>query len=768
DASLDDAHRRAPYLKFLLQVDPGDARVEAMDPVERRAGILDALRALVIERSKVAPRVVVVEDLHWADDQSEEAFRVCADAVAASRVLMILTFRPGYMHPSAEMPNSHRIALTNLDDRARAELASSSLSASSLSPDLAEAITTKAEGNPLFIEEVAKALAAGVTDVNSVPNSLQDVILARIDRLETSARESLQLASVIGREFTLRLLNRISSLSTELEGVLSELKMLELIYEKTFFPELAYMFKHALTHDVAYSTLLLEKRKTLHRIVAAAIEELYEDRIAEHYETLAHHYGLAQESAKAADYLEKAGDKAASTFANEEAMRFYASAIEVLDEVSPREDERIASIAGRRASIGIRIGHFDDAVADFARQGEIARTRGDDYAEAMSWANRSFALCFAHDLEQSYAAAGEALRVGGNYDDVRFIGQTTQAWYELYTNDFDGYRRNLAGAGSVIDKVRDPFFRGLWGWYSPLSEHWNGKYDSALVSIDAWREEREVAGGAMSTLWGHWVEGLVRGQRGDYERAIELFTDVITDAERVGDALILWRSVNSIGWVYLELQDLDKAIEWNMRGLEGALNAGFPDPEIEGNAALNLADAYVSLGRFDQAEEQYAWVEKIYRSPSPPQRFMLWRYAQHLLHSYGKLWQLRGDTAKARAYAEECISFSSDAGSTKNVVKGKRLLGQVLADEGDLAGAEREIAEALQMAIELGNPGQLWETWDAFGDVRAALGPPADADAAYRQANAVIERVASSLSDQALRDTFLASAHISEIRQKVR
>ena len=302
-----EGQKTVPYLKFLLQVDPGDAIVENMEGAERRAGILDSLRALILERSRIAPRVVVVEDLHWADDASEEAFRVCADVVAASKVLMILTFRPGYLHPSADLPHAHRIVLSDLDEDARRSLASATLRASSLSSDLAGPVTNKAEGNPLFIEEVAKALAAGVTNTETVPDSLQDVILARIDRLEGGARESLQLASVIGREFTLRLLTRISDLHAELDDVLTELKTLELIYEKAFFPELAYMFKHALTHDVAYSTLLTERRKKLHHIVAIAIEELYADRIAEHYETLAHHYSRSEDWEKSLDSLEKGG-----------------------------------------------------------------------------------------------------------------------------------------------------------------------------------------------------------------------------------------------------------------------------------------------------------------------------------------------------------------------------------------------------------------------------------------------------------------------------
>ncbi len=183
------------------------------------------------------------------------------------------------------------------------------LQARSLPAELEELITSKSEGNPFYIEELTKSLLeSGVMRRENggyaleqtaaevqVPDTIQEVILSRIDRLERDGKEALQLASVIGREFTGRLLQRISDVRAELDEVLVNLKTLELIYEKAYLPEISYMFKHALTHDVAYSTLLLERRKDLHRIVAAAIEELYAERLPEHYETLAHHYYEARE-----------------------------------------------------------------------------------------------------------------------------------------------------------------------------------------------------------------------------------------------------------------------------------------------------------------------------------------------------------------------------------------------------------------------------------------------------------------------------------------
>ena len=208
-------------------------------------------------------------------------------------------------------------------------------------------ITSKGEGNPFYIEEVTRSLVeSGVLTASNgsyalerpldqvrVPDTIQEVILSRIDRLEQEAKEAIQLASVIGREFTARLLIRISDVETKLDDLLAELKQLELIFEKDYFPELSYMFKHALTHDVAYSTLLMERRKNLHRLVGAGIEELYADRLPEQYEALAHHYYEGQDWEKALEYLEKAGDKAVAAFANQDALDYYRRALEAADHV---------------------------------------------------------------------------------------------------------------------------------------------------------------------------------------------------------------------------------------------------------------------------------------------------------------------------------------------------------------------------------------------------------------------------------------------------
>jgi class 3 adenylate cyclase/tetratricopeptide (TPR) repeat protein len=761
-----EAQKMAPYLKFLLQVDPGDAAIEYMNPAERRAGILDALRALILERSRVAPRVVVVEDLHWADDQSEEVFRVCADAVAASKVLMILTFRPGYIHPSSDLPNAHRIALGNLDERAQEELATATLEAAALPTDLADAVAGKAEGNPLFIEEVTRALAAGIADPKSVPNSLQDVILARVDRLDRQARESLQLASVIGREFSLRLLDRISDLQSKLNDVLAELKMLELIYEKSFFPELAYMFKHALTHDVAYSTLLHERRRTLHRLVATAIEELYEDRIQEHYEVLAHHYVQAEDWDKALQYLDTAAEKATDSFANSEASGFLTQAIEICERLGTDDARRrLVGFAERQGAVAFALGDLDGAAAAFVKLADNAQQLGDTSGHARGLAKTSMVELYMHDLDRAEQTALRALEITSDDANARAVAKATVWAVTLFTERYEESEALRHEVKQLAADVTDDWtLVTVSATMAPLRDEWSGRHPESLAVIEDALAKFGPKTDLMGYLFGRWAECLNRMSIGEHQRALDQLLEDIPFAERTGVILMYLRALNTVGFIYGDLHDYENAMTWNRRGLREALDAGLPDPEIECNAALNLADNLMALGRLDEAEEHYRWVEGIYRNPTPEQRFMLWRYAQHMLHSYGELWLLRGDAERALAYANECLELAHRSDSPKNELKAYRLRGQVFAARGRLDDARAEFERAISVGRDIGNAGQLWRSYAAYGDALHDAGQPDDARAAYAGALQVIDHIADGLTDDLLRETFLGSERIRTIR----
>ena len=330
-----------PHFRHLMNVDPGDALVTGMDPQLRRAELFDALRRLLLGASAIRPQVILFEDLHWVDPATEALLEFIANSIPTARILCVFTYRPGYRHPFGERTFHVHLSLSSLSGSDAASMAEGMLQAHHLPDGLQQLLLDKVEGNPFYLEEVVKSLQeSGAIEHRSggfvltrpldqidVPDTIQGVIMARIDRLAEAPRTTLQLASVIGREFTERLLKRIRDFDDPANVVLEELKAIELVYEKTLFPELAYMFKHALTQDVAYGSLLSERRRELHGTIGRAIEELYRERLAEHYEMLAYHYERAEEWARAAQWFHRAAAKAAGSFANREALTLYERAI---------------------------------------------------------------------------------------------------------------------------------------------------------------------------------------------------------------------------------------------------------------------------------------------------------------------------------------------------------------------------------------------------------------------------------------------------------
>ncbi len=347
----------APILE-LLSLPAEDEAYVALEPAQRRERVFAAVKQLLMAESASSPLIVIVEDLHWIDKTSEELLASLIDSMANSRIQLILLYRPEYTSPWTSKSYYTTIGVDQLPEKTSEELISSILSGGEVDADIVRLITAKASGNPLFIEELTHGLRengsilkedrhyllAGKASEIEVPETIQGMIAARLDRLAAELKKLMQVASVIGREFAYRLLASITQMQDELKRSLSDLQESELIYEKSLFPELEYIFKHALTQEVAYNSLLKKRRKELHGKIGAAIETLYPERLEEFYEMLAYHYARSDDTDKAIQYLRLSGDKAARSYSHWEAVHFYKSAVGLLDakqETEERDREKL-------------------------------------------------------------------------------------------------------------------------------------------------------------------------------------------------------------------------------------------------------------------------------------------------------------------------------------------------------------------------------------------------------------------------------------------
>ena len=391
-----DEASNLPYLLELLAVKDSGIDKIPMGPEERKDRVIEALKRIYLKGSEIRPLITAFEDLHWIDKSSEESLKDLLDSISGARVLLIFTYRPEFVHTWGAKSYHSQVTLNRLSNRESLIMVSHLLGTENLDKNLEELILKKTEGVPFFIEEFTKSLkelkiierkdneyhlTKDIQDV-MIPSTIQDVIMARVDTLPEGAKGVLQTGSVIGREFSYELIKRVTGISErELLSHLSALKDSELMYERGIYPQSTYIFKHAMTQEVVYETLLLQRRKVLHGLVGEAIEELYTDRIKEQYELLARHYGLAEDWEKAVHFGRLAGEKAHKLSQFQQAVTLYEQAAEWLLKL-PGNKTQQESLVDIRLEIcwnNIGLGQFEKA-EEVGLQAETAAKVLDDRA----------------------------------------------------------------------------------------------------------------------------------------------------------------------------------------------------------------------------------------------------------------------------------------------------------------------------------------------------------------------------------------------------
>jgi class 3 adenylate cyclase/predicted ATPase len=390
DRSLEDT---LPYLFGLLSIAEPTSSLQQMDPQIRRKRAFEALKRLFLRESLNQPLLLIFEDLHWIDRETQGFLGVLSESVASARILLLVNYRPEYRHEWGSKTYYTQLRLTPLGKTEAEELLTFLLGNDASLKALKQLIREKTEGTPFFMEEVVQTLAEESmltgerghyrlthhTTTLHLPPTVQGVLAARIDRLAPEEKALLQQLAVIGREFPVSLARQVvSQPEEELYHLLSSLQRKEFLYEQPAFPEVEYTFKHALTQEVAYGTVLQERRKALHEQIAQAIEVLYQANLDDHYSELAHHYTHSGTAEKAVEYLHLAGQQAVQRSAYAEAINHLTTALELLQTLpaTPARTHQelalqIALGAALRASKGYtapEVGHIYTRAWDLCQQ----------------------------------------------------------------------------------------------------------------------------------------------------------------------------------------------------------------------------------------------------------------------------------------------------------------------------------------------------------------------------------------------------------------
>jgi tetratricopeptide (TPR) repeat protein len=601
-----------------------------------------------------------------------------------------------------------------------------------------------------------------------VPDTIQDVLMARIDRLEETSKKTLQLASVIGREFTYRLLERIADIRERTEAYLQELKAIELIYEKHLFPELVYMFKHALTQDVAYNSLLIQRRQELHGLIGQAIEELYADRLTEQYEVLAYHFAQGEQWDKALEYLCKAAEKAAQNFANHEALALYDQALEAADHLGQAVNvQTMMAIHQAKADLFSVLSEFENSRTEGERFLGLARRAGDRVSEAEALAQLGWASMRAHDMDRALAYAHRAIEAAKEVDakPVLARGHFVTGFIHTAAARLNQAVKEVDQVLNIVESTSDGFHQSLALYLGGLLKSFEGEYAEAsrfqTRALLIAREQNLF----LPLLHTHFGYGITLTSKGDYDEALATFEEGLKLSEKVGDEAMRYRLLNSLGWLYIELGDLDRAIDLNKQAAERARMRDNPDTIA--NAEINLADAFLAKGDLTLAQEFLDGVYHMVKDPSTNQ-WMQWRYSTRLFASLGELWLARCDLAKAQEFADQCLDIAVRTNSRKNVVKGWRLRGEIALLGKQSEEAEEWLQQALSLAQTVGNPTQLWKTHNSLARLYEKTKRQNLEREQWRAAATIVQSIADGLPDDELRETFINSAPVREIMEHVK
>jgi predicted ATPase len=351
-----------PYLFALLGLADEEDELAGMDANIRKRRTLEAIKRIILRESLNQPLILNFEDLHWIDQHTQELLNLLADSIGTAKILLLVNYRPEYTHTWSNKTYYEQLRLDPLPRESAEEMLTALVGEGDDLAPLRRLIIEKTEGTPFFMEELVQVLFeqqvlarnGGVRLTRplaelKIPSTVQTILASRIDQLPAGEKDLLQTLAVIGREFSASLVHAaVGQYDDRLDRMLDDLQLKEFIYEQLATGEAEYIFKHALTQEVAYKSVLIERRSLLHGRIGAAIESLFAARIDEHIKELAHHYSRSDNLIKAVHYLHRAGEQAAAR-SFDEAINQFSAALEVLQKLEPSGSRDAQELAIRLA-----------------------------------------------------------------------------------------------------------------------------------------------------------------------------------------------------------------------------------------------------------------------------------------------------------------------------------------------------------------------------------------------------------------------------------
>ncbi|MGD9301000.1 MAG: adenylate/guanylate cyclase domain-containing protein [Desulfobacterales bacterium] len=573
-----------PYLLELFSVDNSGIDAIPMSPEARKDRVIDSLREVVLKIAEIRPLIIAIEDLHWIDQSSEEVLKYFLEKIEKTRIFLIFNYRPQYIRAWKKDAYHSEITLNRLSNRESLKMVYHVLGTAMLEGNLENLSLEKTEGIPFFIEEFVRSLkdlklAVKKADTYclvkdfqnmTIPSTIQDVIMARVDALPKGAKDILQTGAVIEREFSYGLIRRVTGLrEQELLSHLDLLKKSELVYERGVFPKSNYIFKHALTRKVVYDSILKRKKKSLHEAIGNAIERLSDDSIERHYGVLAEHFissGNHEKGAKFSRLAERAAEKAGSLA---DALGYAKKRIDCLEKL-PRTEAIKKEIIDARTMLGlysIQSGFHADANNAVVPVLELAET-----------------MAYKRRLSQIYTIIGSY-----NY---------------MVEENFPEALKNLEAALDISRELGDMVSTLFSNFWSAIVRSVNCEFETADTHL---AKALEINMAANS----HWGVSIIKSNlsyfiyffKGRVDESYQISGEALQGANESGDVFSKAMASVCHGIACYGCGFFDKAILNLTAGCE--LCEKIRLVVFHGLAHFFLGEAYFEIGDFQKAEENY-------------------------------------------------------------------------------------------------------------------------------------------------------------------
>ena len=670
------------YIFELLGIKNSGINEVSLSPELKRRQIAEALKRIVLKGSEIRPLILAYEDLHWMDKSSEYVLKYVLESLPEASILIIFTYRPEFEFKWEGRSYQSQITLNRLSNRDSLLMIAHILDAKNLEMELENLILEKTEGIPFFIEEFIKSFKdlqfiekkgttyriAKDSRILSIPSKIQEVIMSRVDVLPEAAKNLIQTFSVAGREISYELIKEVMELSEdELISSLSILKDSELLYERGSYPQSNYIFRHALTQEVAYDSLLTKKRKKIHEKIGRSIEEFYCDKLNEFYEALAFHYSKSDNYKKAYQYLKLSGQKAMRSYSYSEAFNFFKKGLALLDKISTAEQTL-------KEQIDIRL-LLSDCMYPMGYPENSIKVLEDGKKLSEELNDKRSATDFHRKIGYYYGSQGKHLLA------IRYIEESFQQIKKI--DDFDLNVQTATELCVIYSRV---------GQYYKIADI----APSILKLVEGKKKESKlldmtvVSYSRLLSLY-----GLSLGMLGNFIKGKSYMEKSLLSASEINDPIIMASCEFHYGYFWVSKGDPRLAIEHYQKAIKYCEKAKWT--WLIGLANSMLGYANYLYGNLESAKKHAEKGLKILRSQEAVANF-------HMPHwVLSQIYLDLGNQEKAQGYIQDSLRITQDNDERAFESLSWILLGRVLRkiDPQHIKKAKESILKGIKLAEEL-------------------------------------------------------------------